>query len=244
MMNPDDFALARPAEGGSRAESTAPRDGADAARGLVATMFSPLAHDIRAGLNGVTLWTHVLERGGPEAMDRGVEGIRRAVAQQSELAQQLSDLGRALSLHPGEPIRPVDVLALLREAAVAVEADAVERGVTLRVECGAQSVRLSGHDRPVRQLLQLLILDALAVAPRGGSVHATLAQRDDAVTLELAVVQPDGALLEEHDAAPRRTLRRALAALTAYLLHGELAVRSAGGGERVALRLPASLPAR
>ena len=240
-MTPDDSAVARAAEADSGAE---PRRGADAARMLAAAVFSPLAHDIRAGLNGITLWTHVLERGGPEAMDRGLEGIRRAVAQQSELAQQLSDLGRALTTQPEEPIRPIDVLALLREVAVTLEAEAAEHGVTLRFACNAQSVQLSGHNRPLRQLLQLLIGDSLAVAPRGGSVRATLAQRADAVTLELAVLQPDGAPLDEHDAAPRRTLRRALAALAAHLLHGELKVRSTRGGERIALRLPASFPVR
>jgi signal transduction histidine kinase len=240
-MIPDDSAVTRAADDQSGAE---PRPGADSVRALVAAVFSPLAHDIRAGLNGITLWTHVLERGGPEAMDRGLQGIRRAVAQQSELAQRLSDLGRALSPQPEEPLQPIDVLALLRETTAALEGEAAAQGVALRVSCAVQSVEVNGHDRPVRQLLQLLLGDALELAPRGGSVRATLAQRTDAVNLDLTVLQPDGASLDEHDAAPRRTLRRALAALGAHLLHGELQVRSAHSGERIVLRLPRSFRVR
>ncbi|HEU5283616.1 MAG TPA: hypothetical protein VFU53_07375 [Burkholderiales bacterium] len=223
-------------------KTRAPEAGAgkDAARELVAAVFSSLAHDIRAGLNGITLWTHVLERGGPEAAERGLEGIRRAVAQQSELAQQFSDVGRALSPNPDEPVRPFDVLGLLREAAGALESTAAEHGVTLRLACDAQSVELSGHDRPLRQLLHLLLADAVAAAPQGGSVHATLAQRADDVTLELAVLQPDGSPIDEDGARSRRTLRRALAALGGHLLHGDL--RNARAG--LALRMPRSFPAR
>ena len=35
---------------------------------LVAGLFSPLAHDLRAGLNGISVWTHLLSRDADEVV--------------------------------------------------------------------------------------------------------------------------------------------------------------------------------
>jgi signal transduction histidine kinase len=183
----------------------------------VAALFSPLAHDVRAGLNGISVWTHLLQRDGDEVAARAVEGIRRAVSQQSALAQELSQIGAALVALRGQPMEPVDLRALSTQ--VVDEISAQDEGALLRIE-GEHVLSVRSHADVLRRVVRLIVLDVLAAVP-GAPVTLVLRQSGCHVVLEVSAAAGRDA---EGASAPRRTLRQSLAALAACMVEARLQI--------------------
>jgi signal transduction histidine kinase len=223
----------------ARGEGAEPAEGAEAAlpwndvRRAICELFSPLAHDLRAGLNGITVWTHVLERTGAADPASSVEGIRRAVAQQSELAQELSDCGRALQLQPGERPEPVELEAVLHEAIADAAPRAANRGVQILYRPAPEPVVVGGHPRLLQNLIRLLVRDAAHVALDDSAITIA-ATRDAHVKVTIAV--PNSATT-----GTRKSLRRAMASILAVLHGGSVQSTSNDAGDIVELILPSEL---
>jgi hypothetical protein len=200
---------------------------------VVAALFSPLAHDLRAGLNGISVWTHLLQRDGDVVADRAVEGIRRAVSQQSALAQELSQIGAALGALRGQPLEPVDLQVLSTQ--VIDEIRAQGEGVQLRIE-GGHVPAVRSHADVLRRAVRMIVLDVLAAVP---DTPVTLALREAGreVVLEVSAAagrDADGA------SAPRRTLRQSLAALAACMVEARLEIDMRPPAARCVLTLPSA----
>lgn len=197
----------------SHAHAPASAAGAD-----LAALFSALSHDLRAALNGIIVWTHILERNGDDATLRAVEGIRRAVTQQSQLAMELSEFGRAI-VADGWP----DGLT----AAQAI-GDAVEQagdGAAVDLELPQELPRPAMPAIALQAVVRLLVQSARAHADSDARVLLHAAREQDALCLRLRLIQPDGAPVSGSTRA-RRSLRESLAALCADLFDGAAVVES------------------
>jgi light-regulated signal transduction histidine kinase (bacteriophytochrome) len=200
----------------------------------VAAMFSPLAHDLRAGLNGISVWTHLLQRDGDEVAVRAVEGIRRAVAQQSALAQELSQIGAALVALRGPPTEPIDLRALSTQ--VVDEIRMQDEGAHLRIE-GEHVLSVRSHADVLRRIVRLIVLDVLATVP-GAPVTLALRQTGRDVVLEVSAAAGRGT---DGASAPRRTLRQSLAALAACMVEARLQIDMQPPAVRCVLTLPSAV---
>jgi K+-sensing histidine kinase KdpD len=203
------------------------------ARRAICELFSPLAHDLRAGLNGITVWTHVLERTGASNPAQSVEGIRRAVAQQSELAQELSDCGRALQVQAGERPEPIELEALLHEAIADAAPQAATRGVQILYRPASGPLVVAGHPRMLLNLVRLLVRDAAYVALDGSTITIAAGQGDVHVSITIA-----GA---ESAAGTRKSLRRSMASILALFHGGSVQLRPGDAGDIVELTLPLTI---
>ncbi len=204
---------------------------------LLAALFSPLAHDLRAGLNGISVWTHIVERNADEASSRAVQGIRRALAQQSDLAQDLSDFGRALgAVADGNGGPSQDLGQVVRDACKALAALAEQRRITVDLEgAGALSVAVS-QAALVKEALVLVLRDALLAVPESGRVNIAGAAASDAPSLAVTLSTPENpAELLAWSGATRRSVRQAIAALGAAVAGGRLDISQP---ERVVFHLP------
>jgi signal transduction histidine kinase len=199
---------------------------------LVAGLFSPLAHDLRAGLNGISVWTHLLSRDADEVGMRALEGIRRAVSHQSTLAQELSQFGVALNAQRSQEPAAVDLVKLCEDVAAEVQSANPGRGVS--VDAGAVG-QVVTHAPLLRGVVRLLLLDAVAAAPEETAAVLSLREAQGTVALEVHASPRSDAT-----GTPRRpTLRQALAALASCMLRGHLEVISSEGGGGCRLKLPA-----
>jgi len=221
-----------PDRGAMHSDSAVPTSSAQSElAGLAAGLFSPLAHDLRAGLNGISVWTHLLARDGDEVSQRALEGIRRAVADQSAMAQQLSQFGAALTAQHVRPPEPVDVNALCIGLAGELREISPDRAVMVRAP-----------DRPVvvtqadvlRQIVRLLLLDAVSSTPDDVAVEIALHETAGHLVLEVGPHTAEAGA----DTPRRRNLRQALAALAACMLGGYLEILPADPVSRCLLHLP------
>jgi signal transduction histidine kinase len=213
-----------------------PRQEAEDLGALVAGLFSPLAHDLRAGLNGISVWTHLLGRNADEVSARALEGIRRAVGQQSTLAQDLSQFGAALNAQRGQAAAPVDVAALCEAAAAEARTAHPGHDVSVQVEAVPE---IESHAALLQMVVRLLLLDILAAVPEGTMTSLSLRETEAALAVEIWAAPRDSAT-----SAPRRaTLRQALAALATCMLGGHLDVQAVDGSQRAHLQLSRPAPA-
>jgi len=174
---------------------------------LSAAMFSALSHDVRATINGINVWTHILERVTDQTAARAVDGIRRSIAQQTELAQEISDFGRDVYAAPGE--QPVELDALLGD----IVKDLREAGSRVRLKPCEAPAFTAVHDRALHTLLRLLVRDAMSALTEDGSLDIAVEAADDTHwRLRIDILEPDGM---HADLSVRRPLRQTLALLAA-----------------------------
>ena len=198
---------------------------------LIAGLFSPLAHALRAGLNGISVWTHLLSRDGDDVSARALEGIRRAVTHQSALAQDLSQFGAVLGAQGAEPTARVDLRAVCTQVIEEAGEAAVAQCLHLRE---GEPLAVLAHPALLKQAVRMLLLDALAAVPDGTPVDVRLRSEDGEGVLEIGAASRTGG-------SPRRaTLRQALCALAAGILGGRLLIVPGEPAPRCILHLPAA----
>lgn len=211
--------------GGSAAQLT-PMDAlATGARADLAALFSALSHDLRASLNGIIVWTHILERNADDTTLRAVEGIRRAVTQQSQLAMELYEFGRAI-VAQGWP----DALSAAQAIGDAV--DQAGDGAPVDLHLPRDLPRPAMPAVALQAIVRLLVQSARAHAE--SDVRVSLgAERDrDMLCLGLRLVHADGTPAAGTTNA-RRSLRESLAALCADMFDGTALV----DGDVIGVRL-------
>lgn len=179
----------------------------------LAALFSALSHDLRAALNGIMVWTHILERSADETTLRAVEGIRRAVTQQSQMAAELSDVGRAFTA-PGAPPE-VAIADTLNEAAAAAREMRPNAAIELQVSDDLPRVAVPADH--VRIAIRMLLADLLMLAGEGARVAMSVRVTDDALDVHLRLASADGTPIRMRSGDARRALREILAALIAGL---------------------------
>ena len=152
------------------------RDDRDVANFAVERFLAVVAHELRSPLNGIQSWTHVLEARLPEAapsLQRAIAGIRTGVEQQVRLLDALSDAAHLLGDTAHLERRAFVLRPLVEAACSAARPLAAERDLQLVVDLriGVESVR--GDDGRVRQMLDLLLTEALRRSDPGGVVRVS-----------------------------------------------------------------------
>jgi len=203
-MSADRLSDTKPPPANSDSPASSPDATADT---LFAAMFSALSHDVRATINGINVWTHILERVSDQTAVRAMDGIRRSIVQQTELAQEMSDFGRDIYAAPGE--QPVELHASLCE----VVEDLREAGSRVRLKpCDAPGLT-AVPDRVLHRLLRLLVRDAMSALTEDGSLDIAVEAVDDMHwRVRIDLLEPGGT----HGAVTsRRPLRQTLALIAA-----------------------------
>lgn len=150
------------------------------------TFLSDVAHELKTPLTVV--------RGTAEALSDGVvpadEAERyyaRILRETDAMSRLVSDLLDVTRLRTGRiPFAPRDVdLSVLAQGVVdGLRALAERKGVALTLECEPLPVVLLDHDR-IRQLLVILLDNALKHTPEGGTVTLSLSREGETVLLRV-----------------------------------------------------------
>jgi signal transduction histidine kinase len=139
--------------------------------------LSAMSHEIRTPLNAITGYTDLLDFGiaGP-LTPRQTEYLARVKASSDHLIGLIDDILDLAKVESGRMILDQKTLAAdasISAAIALVEPQAASAGVGLNTECAGASSRFVGDEDRVRQILVILLSNALKFTDRGGSVTMT-----------------------------------------------------------------------
>ncbi len=150
----------------------------DAAMKSKDQFLSNISHELRTPLNSIIGFTDLLlteELGGSaplSAQQRDfLETVARNGKQLLELINELLDLQRIAAGRMELKPEPVDLAALLTEAAGSVHAQAQKHGHALVVTPPAPDLRIHADRGRVRQILLNLLSNAIKFTPDGGRIN-------------------------------------------------------------------------
>ena len=174
----------------------------DAGVDLLERFLPILARELRAPLNRIQSWSHVLEnelartltqesgRGTPletaPLAQHALAGVRNGVRDQAQLIDQLRDCASAmdgsLTLEP----RPTLLMPVLESSLDAARSLAAARQIQIVTDCHAVDARARVDAQALRQALLQLLSNAIKFSPEGGKVRLILRRERGDVTITVA----------------------------------------------------------
>jgi signal transduction histidine kinase len=154
-----------------------------------------VSHELRAPLNGIQSWSHVLESqvsgaAGNALVQRALKGIRTGIGQQVRLIEDLLDVTRMMSGKLRLVIQPVALLPVLHAAVESVRDAATEKHIAIVTHHGISGEQIEGDADRLQQIFWNLLSNGIKFSPEGGSV----ALHTDASNGEITVrIVDDGA---------------------------------------------------
>jgi CheY-like chemotaxis protein/nitrogen-specific signal transduction histidine kinase len=134
-----------------------------------------VSHELRAPLNGIQSWTHVLEyqvvEGGASPLaQRALNGIKTGIAQQVRLIEELLDVTRMMSGKLRLVKQPLAMLPVIRAAVDSVRAAAAARGIHLESSVTITAEQIDGDADRMQQIIWNLLSNAIKFTPEVGHV--------------------------------------------------------------------------
>jgi signal transduction histidine kinase len=233
-----------PADTGGAATDSAPRS-KDA-------FLSSLSHDLRSPLNACVMWLDVLALApAPDKLTKAVEAIKRNLARQTRIVNDLNDAAKIGS--GGLDVRraPLDFIALLRGHLDAWQLLTIGKQLALHHHLEPETAPIDGDPERLLQALNHLLDSALMSTPSGGRIDLRVHNERGVCILEL---EDTGIALSADDAAnlgvplwraPASAKARSGLGLGLAIAHhlirrhgGTLQARSGGPGALFTLALP------
>ncbi|MGE5652036.1 MAG: PAS domain-containing protein [Bacillota bacterium] len=141
-----------------------------------------VSHELRAPLNGIQSWAHVLENylkdvtSAPLAQ-RALQGIKTGVGQQVRLIEDLLDVTRMMSGKLRLVRQPLALVPLLEAAVESVRPTAAAKNIAISCSYRITNEQIEGDSDRVQQIFWNLLSNAVKFTQQDGSVWLT-AERD------------------------------------------------------------------
>lgn len=243
-----------PTDGGEERKPATPA----AASGATSAFLSWLTHELRSPLNACVMWLDVLTLAPqPDKLTKAVEAIKRNLARQTKLVNDLNDAARVSGNGLEVALGPLDLVALLKRSVDAWQAAAIGRQLTFQHRIEPTAAPLQGDSERLAQALNHLIDNAVSSTPAGGRLELRARRVDDRCVVE---IEDTGGGLSADDAAhlfeplwrsPASTRSRSGLGLGLAVAHhivakhgGTLTAANGGAGAVFTLTLPLEPPAR
>ena len=154
-------------------EARAEAEAATRAKDEFVTM---VAHELRTPLTAVAAWTAVLhsENVRPELRARALAAIKRSVALQGRVVEDLVDLSRVARRRLVLQIAPVDLHAVVEATVEAFVAVAAAHGVTLATRLPPDGPIVMGDATRLQQVVSNLVGNAVTHSPPDSTIHVDL----------------------------------------------------------------------
>ncbi|WP_198358777.1 PAS domain-containing hybrid sensor histidine kinase/response regulator [Noviherbaspirillum autotrophicum] len=134
-----------------------------------------VSHELRAPLNGIQSWAHVLENylkdvtSAPLAQ-RALQGIKTGVGQQVRLIEDLLDVTRMMSGKLRLVKQPLALVPLLEAAVESVRPTAAAKNIAITCTYRIADEQIEGDSDRVQQIFWNLLSNAVKFTPQNGSV--------------------------------------------------------------------------
>jgi PAS domain S-box-containing protein len=134
-----------------------------------------VSHELRAPLNGIQSWAHVLENyvksaSAPSLAQRAVNGIKNGIAQQVRLIEDLLDVTRMVSGKLRLAKQPLAFLPAVQAAVESVRPMAAAKAIDLTCNYKITAEQIVGDADRVQQIVWNLLSNAIKFTPDQGSV--------------------------------------------------------------------------
>jgi signal transduction histidine kinase/CheY-like chemotaxis protein len=164
----------------------AARAEAEHANRLRDEFLAVLSHELRAPLNAIVGWAHVLKEGGAAAEDdHAVDTILRNAEHQVRLISDITDLSRGLSGKLILDEQLVDVGVTLDQATEAVRLSADARDIHLQLLLPEQPLIVRGEADRLRQVFWNLLSNAIKFSAPGGRVQVSAVREAQAAVVRV-----------------------------------------------------------
>ncbi|NEX60382.1 hybrid sensor histidine kinase/response regulator [Noviherbaspirillum galbum] len=156
--------------------------------------LSVVSHELRAPLNGIQSWAHVLENyikdiTGVPLAQRALQGIKTGVSQQVRLIEDLLDVTRMMSGRLRLVMQPHALLPLLESAVDSVRDLAAAKKVSLHCDYRVTTEQINGDSDRVQQVIWNLLSNAIKFTQSAGNVWISAAQAEGMIAVS---VRDDG----------------------------------------------------
>lgn len=149
-----------------------------------------VSHELRAPLNGIQSWAHVLENYVKDATSaplaqRALAGIKTGVGQQVRLIEDLLDVTRMMSGKLRLVRQPLALLPTLQASVESVRALAAAKRIAMTCNYRITTEQIEGDADRIQQIFWNLLSNAIKFTPEGGSVWlmASHSEREICVTV-------------------------------------------------------------
>ena len=138
--------------------------------------LATLSHELRAPLNAIVGWAHVLRAGSLDSAvtAKAVDAIDRNAVLQTHLLSSILDLSRIATGRLRLDLVLVPPSAVVEAAVAAVRGEAEARGVTVQTSLDATVGPVSADPERLQQVVANLLSNALRFTPRGGRIDVRL----------------------------------------------------------------------
>lgn len=147
--------------------------------------LATLSHEIRTPLNAVVGWTKLLlgRKSDDLTLQRGLAVIDRNAAAQARLIEDMLDMARIVSGKLRLQLAAVDLAAATAAAIDVVMPAATAKQLKIHAELGDSPKLIVADADRVQQIAWNVLSNAVKFTPPGGTIHVSIAVRDDLVQL-------------------------------------------------------------
>lgn len=168
------------------ASERAARSEAERAARIKDDFVSTLSHELRTPLNAILGWVGVLRQDRkPETLNKALEVIDRNSRRQSQMIDDLLDMGRILSGKMRLEVQRVELASVIEEAILSAQPSADAKGVRLLKTLGSAAI-VRGDPGRLQQVVWNLLSNAIKFTPRGGQVQVTLHKVNSHVHIQVS----------------------------------------------------------
>ncbi|HKQ77461.1 MAG TPA: PAS domain S-box protein [Blastocatellia bacterium] len=164
------------------------REIAEAANRSKDEFLAVVSHELRSPLNAMLGYARLLQYGPLDArkVKQVVEIIERNGKAQSQLIDDLLDTARIISGKLKLDVGPVDLIAVIREAAQTIYPAADLKGISLHTDITSEVGQITGDPARLQQVIWNLLSNAVKFTPAGGRVELRLERIDPHVCLTVS----------------------------------------------------------
>ncbi|HEY4541771.1 MAG TPA: ATP-binding protein, partial [Noviherbaspirillum sp.] len=147
-----------------------------------------VSHELRAPLNGIQSWAHVLENyvkdatSGPLAQ-RALAGIKTGVGQQVRLIEDLLDVTRMMSGKLRLVRQPLALLPTLQAAVESVRPLAAAKRIAITCTYRITTEQIEGDADRIQQIFWNLLSNAIKFTHEGGHVNLSASHSEREITV-------------------------------------------------------------
>lgn len=154
-----------------------------------------VSHELRAPLNGIQSWAHILENYVKDATaeplaQRALNGIKKGVAQQVRLIEDLLDATRMMSGKLRLVKQPFTLLPVIQAAVESVRGIAAAKHIGMTCTYQITTEQIYGDSDRVQQAIWNLLTNAIKFTSQNGNVWLTAGCVDSKIMI---TVRDDGA---------------------------------------------------
>lgn len=149
-----------------------------------------VSHELRAPLNGIQSWAHVLENyvadiASAPLAQRALQGIKTGVSQQVRLIEDLLDVTRMMSGKLRLIKQPLALLPTLRAAVESIKSTAAAKRIHLHCDYQITSEQIDGDADRVQQVFWNLLSNAVKFTQEGGNIWIGAEQSDEGILVRI-----------------------------------------------------------